>query len=89
MKDKYYYFTTCTKNIMFERGKQYVCLSNLYMMEKGKVYTLLDFKNGDWSKPLIFKDHLNSLYRMSIWDVGHFMSVNKYRKYKLNKLNNV
>ena len=33
-KDKYYYFPTMTKNIMFVRGQKYICLSdnvNKYM----------------------------------------------------------
>lgn len=37
--DKYYYFPTMTKNIMFVRGEKYVCTSNYVgKMKKGQVH---------------------------------------------------
>ena len=89
MKDKYYYFPTQTKNIMFIKGEQYICLSNICckLMNKYDEYICESFTVGNVYKPIIFRDSLGSLYRVSPWDCGSFLSISKYRKMKLKRLN--
>lgn len=85
--DKYYYFPTMTKNIMFVKGEKYVCMSEYVnrKMIKGNIYICDDFKNGNYF--LTFKDDLGNSYNVSAFDCGSFLSIPRFRKYKLNILN--
>lgn len=87
--DKYYYFPTMTKNIMFVRDEKYICMSNLVnkLMIKGNTYIVHDFINGNILEYILFRDELGSIYRVSAFDVGNFISVKKYRRNKLERLN--
>jgi hypothetical protein len=89
IKDKYYYFPTMTKNIMFVRGQKYICLSdnvNKYM-KKGESYTLYDFENNNFFEDLKFINNDKMIIRVSACDVGSFTSLKKQRQSKLTKLN--
>lgn len=88
--DKYYYFPTMTKNIMFVRGEKYVCTSNYVgKMKKGQVYILDDFINGNPLASLDFKDEFDKIYKVSAFDCGSFISLKKFRLNKLTKLKQI
>lgn len=85
--DKYYYFPTMTKNIMFVRGEKYICLSdNIGRMIKGKIYIVDDFVNGNVLLSIDFKDEFGKIYSISPFNCGSFVSLKKQRKDKLKKL---
>ncbi len=87
-QDKYYYFPTMTKNIMFVRGDRYVCTSEYVgRMTKGNIYICDDFINGNPLISLEFKDDFGNRYNVSSFDCGSFLSISRYRKHKLNILN--
>lgn len=96
MDDKYYYYPTQTKNIMFIKGEKYVCLCNLCneRMKKGKIYTCEDFTVGSVYNSIWFIDEKsfttdNDGFHISPFDCGSFVSLQKYRKLKLEKLNKI
>ena len=86
--DKYYYYPTMTKNIMFVRGEKYVCMSNNINknMKKYNSYTLYDFTNNNIFEDLIFIDENLLRIRVSPFDCGNFLSIKQLRKRKLEKL---
>ena len=85
--DKYYYFPTMTKNIMFVRGEKYICLyDRIRGMIKGKTYIVDDFINGNVLISIDFKDEFGKIYSISPFECGSFKSLKKQRKDKLNKL---
>ena len=88
MEDKYYYYPTQTKNIMFIKGEKYICLSNLCNkeMKKNKVYNCVDFTVGSVYKSIWFVDEKDKEYSISPFDCGYFVSLKKQRKLKLEKL---
>ena len=85
--EKYYYFPTMTKNIMFVREEKYICLDSHYIkIKKYEILTLHNFKNNDWRSPIEFKNDAGEIFRISCWDCGSFISLKKYRKIKLEKI---
>lgn len=80
-EDKYYYFPTMTKNIMFVRGEKYII--------KGRIYTLRYFTNNSWSSPIIFIDDFDDFIQIGAWDVGLVTSLKKQRKLKLKRINEI
>jgi hypothetical protein len=92
--DKYYYFPTTTKNILFVRGEKYVYLykkfeRRFHLFEYNHVYICHDFENGNVLGHILFRDEFGSLYAISPFDGGYFISLKQYRKRKLEKLSKI
>ena len=85
--DKYYYFPTTTKNIMFVRGEKYMCLSYAGGMKKGETYIAHDFMNENIFENIIFRDSSGCFYNITPFDCGKFISLKKSRKIKLEQIN--
>ena len=85
-QEKYYYFPTMTKNIMFIRGEKYVCLCDINKMIKNHIYTVKNFTVHSWNEPILFVDTSNNKYYIHPFECGYFKSLKQYRKDKLKKL---